>query len=133
MTRSRLPRRLRREPNSRLARARPLGWTWNWRYVLIGYLIPIAYCLAASLGIWIFGFGGFPNVDSVHQAAESLGLGGAPDWVVIAMFVVVQGTAGMVVGIGAAAGEEIGWRGWFPSWRRCCRLRDAGVDDGAGQ
>ena len=90
-----------------------LGCTWNWRYVLIGYLIPITYCLAASLSIRILGFGGFPNTDSVHQAAESLGLSGAPDWVVIAMFVVVQGTAGMVAGVGAAAGEEIGWRGFL--------------------
>jgi CAAX protease family protein len=90
-----------------------LGFTWNWRYVLVGYLIPITYCLAASLGIWIFGFGGFPNTDVVHQAAESLGLGGAPSWVVIAMFVVVQGTAGMVAGVSAAAGEEIGWRGFL--------------------
>ena len=56
-----------------------LGWTWNWRYVVIGYLIPIIYCLVASLGIWIFGFGGFPNTDAVHQAAEALGLAGAPD------------------------------------------------------
>ena len=37
--------------------------TWNGLYVLIGYLIPIAYCLVASLSIWIFGFGGFPNTD----------------------------------------------------------------------
>ena len=62
--------------------------TWNGRYVLIGYLIPIAYCLVASLGIWIFGFSGFPNTDFVRQAAEGFGSGGAPNWVVIAMFVV---------------------------------------------
>ncbi len=52
--------------------------TWNGRYVLIGYLIPIAYCLVASLGIWLFGFGGFPNTEFVHQTAEAFGLGGAP-------------------------------------------------------
>jgi hypothetical protein len=43
---------------------RPLGLgTWNGRFVLIGYLVPIAYCLVASLGIWLLGFGGFPNTD----------------------------------------------------------------------
>jgi hypothetical protein len=46
--------------------------------VLIGYLIPIAYCLVASLGTWLFGFGGFPNIDFVLQTAETFGLGGAP-------------------------------------------------------
>jgi uncharacterized protein len=79
--------------------------------VLIGYLIPVAYCLVASLVIWIAGIGGLPNTDVVHKAAALLGLGGAPDWVIIAMFVVLQGTTGMISGVGAALGEEIGWRG----------------------
>jgi membrane protease YdiL (CAAX protease family) len=87
--------------------------TWNWRYIVIGYLIPIAYCLVASLGIWIFGFGGFPNADTVQQAASSLGLSGASTWVVIAMFAAVTGTAAMIAGVGAALGEEIGWRGFL--------------------
>jgi hypothetical protein len=50
---------------------RSMGWTWNWRYVLIGYLIAIAYCLMASLGIWLSGVGGFPDMDFAHQTAES--------------------------------------------------------------
>jgi uncharacterized protein len=86
---------------------------WSWRFVVIGYLIPVAYCLVASLGTWLLGFGGFPNMNFLHQAADVLGLAGAPDWVVIAVFVVVQGTSGMVLGVGAAAGEEIGWRGFL--------------------
>jgi len=45
--------------------------TWNGRYVLIGYLIPIAYCLVASLGIWILGFGGFPNTEFVRTTADA--------------------------------------------------------------
>jgi membrane protease YdiL (CAAX protease family) len=92
---------------------RSLGWTWNWHWVLIGYLIPVAYCLVASLGTWIAGIGGFPNTDFVHQAAGLFGLDGAPDWVIIAMFVVLQGTTGMISGVGAALGEEIGWRGFL--------------------
>jgi hypothetical protein len=63
-----------------------LGWTWNWRYLLIGYLVPIAYCVMASLCIWLSGVGGFPDMDFVHRTAESFGLGGAPTWVVIAVF-----------------------------------------------
>jgi hypothetical protein len=80
--------------------------TLNGRFVLIGYLIPIAYCLLASLGIWIFGFGGFPNTEFVRQTADSFGLGGAPDWVVIAMFVVLTGTTGMFTGVAVATGED---------------------------
>ena len=29
------------------------------------------------------------------------------------LFVLLQGTTGMVAGVGAAAGEEIGWRGFL--------------------
>ena len=87
--------------------------TWNGRFVLIAYLIPIAYCLVASLGTWLFGFGGFPNREFVGQTAASFGIGGAPDWVVIAMFVVLTGTTGMLAGVATAAGEEIGWRGFL--------------------
>ena len=95
-------------PLSRLGLGR-----WNGRFVLIGYPVPIACCLVASLGIWILGFGGFPNTDFVRQTAESFGVGGAPDWVVIAMFVGLTGTTGMLSGVAAAAGEGIGWRGFL--------------------
>jgi hypothetical protein len=84
---------------------------WNGKFVLIGYLIPIGYCLVASLGTWVFGFGGFPTGEFVQATADTMGLGGAPSWVVIALFVVLSGTTGKVAGVGAAAGEEIGWRG----------------------
>jgi hypothetical protein len=62
---------------------------WPWGYVLLGYLIPIAYCLVASLGTWSLGFGGFPNVEFVHQMAETLGLTGTPDWLVIITYGIV--------------------------------------------
>ena len=40
-------------------------------------------------------------------------MGGAPDWVVIAVFVVLTGTTGMFTGAAVATGEEIGWRGFL--------------------
>ncbi len=46
--------------------------------MLIGYLIPVAYCLVASLGIWIHGFGGFPNTEFVRQTTDAFGLGEHP-------------------------------------------------------
>jgi membrane protease YdiL (CAAX protease family) len=86
---------------------------WPWRYVLIGYLIPIVYCLVASLGTWLLGFGGFPNIAFVHQAAKAFGLTGAPDWLAIVTYVLLTGTVGMVTAVASATGEEIGWRGFL--------------------
>jgi uncharacterized protein len=67
----------------------------------------------ASLGIWLFGFGGFPYTDFARKTAEEFGLGGSPDWAVIAIFVDLTGTTGMLTGVAAATGEEIGWRGFL--------------------
>jgi membrane protease YdiL (CAAX protease family) len=86
---------------------------WPWRSVLIGYLIPIVYCLVASLGTWLLGFGGFPNIAFVHQAAKAFGLTGAPDWLAIVTYVLLTGTVGMVTAVASATGEEIGWRGFL--------------------
>jgi len=47
------------------------------------------------------------------MTADVFGLGEAPDWVVIAMFVVLTGTTGMFTGVAAATGEEIGWCGFL--------------------
>jgi membrane protease YdiL (CAAX protease family) len=86
---------------------------WNGWFVLLAYLIPIAYCLVASVGTVVFGFGGFPNDGFVRTVADTMGLSGIPTWAVIVLFILLQGTTGMVAGVGAAAGEEIGWRGFL--------------------
>jgi membrane protease YdiL (CAAX protease family) len=61
----------------------------------------------------LLGFGGFPNGEFVRTVADTMGMSGTPNWVVIVLFVLLQGTTGMVAGVGAAAGEEIGWRGFL--------------------
>ena len=56
----------------------------------------------------------------MHQTAESFSLGGAPTWVVIAVFVTVLGSAGMIADVGAATGEEFGWRGFLVTELASC-------------
>lgn len=88
-----------------------LGWGWRPGYQLVGYLIPLIYCLIASAVIWISGLGGFPNMDFVMTAAPQLGLESLPTAVIITAYVVLTGIIGMVSYIATALGEEIGWRG----------------------
>ncbi len=90
-----------------------LGLRWNGRFAVIGYLIPVAYCLAGLLGICVLGLGGFPDTSYVHQVARSFGVGAAPDWVAVSLLVVLEGSAGMVYSVATAAGEELGWRGFL--------------------
>jgi hypothetical protein len=44
------------------------------------------------------------GADQRRPDAEAFGLGGAPDWVVIAMFVVLTGTTGMFTGVALVSG-----------------------------
>jgi uncharacterized protein len=90
-----------------------LGWGWRPGYQLVGYLIPIAYCLVAYLGIWVFGFGGFPNERFVASVSNSLGIESLSIWLQIAIYVLLTGTTGMLAGVAMALGEEIGWRGFL--------------------
>jgi membrane protease YdiL (CAAX protease family) len=90
-----------------------LGWEWKPRYQVISYLIPIGYAFAAYLAVWLSGFGGFPNHDFLDKIAASGKWTGAPAGVVLAGYVVLRGTTGMVISTATALGEEIGWRGFL--------------------
>ncbi|MCI0445394.1 CPBP family intramembrane metalloprotease [bacterium] len=90
-----------------------LGWKWNTRYVIISYLIPLVYGLIAYLAVWSSGFGKFPNYDFVKTVASSFGWKNFPPAIVIALYVLLNGTIGMASSLASALGEEIGWRGFL--------------------
>lgn len=73
---------------------RGLGWGWGGtRFQVSAYLLPIAYALVAYGAVWILGFGGID---------ESFTRNWLP-WLAI----------GTLIGLFAALGEEIGWRGFL--------------------
>jgi uncharacterized protein len=61
--------------------------------------------------VWLGGFGKFPNYEFVRQVAGRLHMGNASPAVVIAAYVAVLATLGMISSCVSALGEEIGWRG----------------------
>lgn len=91
-----------------------LGWQWgNPKYQLWSYLVPIAYIFIGYLIIWLVGFGGFYNEEFVKQIINSFGFTSLPNWLVIIIFVLLNGIFGMAGSAANALGEEIGWRGFL--------------------
>jgi membrane protease YdiL (CAAX protease family) len=74
---------------------RGLGWRWpSLRWVVLGYLVPLAYSLVAYGTVWLAGFGEVDLTRAPHGKVA---------------FVVL----GTLVSLADATGEEIGWRGFL--------------------
>ena len=91
-----------------------LGWNWgNTKFQVWSYLIPICYCLVTYVIVWITGYGGFYNTETVKQMSESFGLGELNPVSAIILFVLLDGTFGIIRMSAYTLGEEIGWRGFL--------------------
>jgi uncharacterized protein len=88
---------------------RGLGWGWGGlRYYLLAYGLPIAFCLAAYLPVWV-GFHSF-RPDALAEAPAKLGLPpGVLGSLGLALLMLVQPLLGMI----GSFGEELGWRGFL--------------------
>jgi membrane protease YdiL (CAAX protease family) len=88
-----------------------LGWRWSgMNYMVVCYLIPLLYALAAYGIVWTTGLGGFPNANFVQRLVNRFG--GTPASAVSA-YVALSATVGVLGGCLSALGEEIGWRGFL--------------------
>lgn len=91
-----------------------LGWGWGrWRWILLAYLLPVAYAGAAYVIIWLTGLGEFGNPAFLEKMSKSLGWSTAPPWLIYAGSLLLFGTFGMARSVATALGEEIGWRGFL--------------------
>lgn len=91
---------------------RGLGWRFgSARWLAIAYVLPVAYTLPVYAATWLTGLGAFANpysVSSVVRQFASPNLATA-----LPVFVLYQGTIGMLQNVISGLGEEIGWRGLF--------------------
>ena len=91
-----------------------LGWRWpSWRHARWALIIPLLYVLPAYLAIWMLGLGGFYNADFAAAVSRDYGFGSAPASVGLVAYVLLTVTAGLVLSIARALGEELGWRGFL--------------------
>jgi len=91
-----------------------LGWHWRpWRWQILAYVTPLAFCAVAYGVVWTTGLGGFPNMKTVAALRDSLGLGGLTTPEVILLWVGLSLTARSVRSLASALGEGIGWSGFL--------------------
>ena len=91
-----------------------LGWHWRpWRWQILAYTTPLALSAVAYSVVWATGLGGFPNMKTVADLRDSLGLAGLTTPEVILLWVGLWLTAGNVRSLASSLGEGIGWSGFL--------------------
>lgn len=92
---------------------RGVGWRWGkWKYILAGYWIPLAYASAVYLPLWLAGYARFQASGLARLAAVPT-LAKMPHAALVAVFIAVAATLGVVTSCLSALGEELGWRGFL--------------------
>lgn len=91
-----------------------LAWGWGKsKYIIWSYLLPLFYASIGYAIVWICGGGGFYNKVFISQMARDLGWANIPANLFLPLFLILQGIIGILPGMAAALGEEIGWRGFL--------------------
>jgi CAAX protease family protein len=113
-------------------RWREFGWRLpKISYLLAGWLVPIGYATLAYGTVWITGLGGVPKPTFLERAAFTLGMQGKPHWLIIMAAFVYIATSVTLFSCISAAGEEIGWRGfWVPELTGWLGFRKAALFSG---
>ena len=89
------------------------GWRpGRAKYLAVGYVAPMLYAWGGYIVIWLTGISSY-NPRLAREIAGALGLQGYPDAVPLAIGFVLSNTLIAAVGMFAALGEEIGWRGFL--------------------
>jgi len=91
-----------------------LGWHWRpWRWQILAYGTPPAAFAVAYGVVWTTGLGGFPNMKTVADLRDSLGLGNLTTAEVILLWVALWLTGSSVRSLASSLGEAIGWSGFL--------------------
>jgi membrane protease YdiL (CAAX protease family) len=92
---------------------RGVGWRWGkWKYILAGYWIPVVYAAVVYLPLW---FGGYARFDTpaLSRLASRAAQAHLPHAVLVAFYILLLATVGVLASCASALGEELGWRGFL--------------------
>jgi len=91
-----------------------IGWkVGRMKWLVAGWVIPVAVSFAAYGLIWMTGLGTVPNPTFLQRARFTLGMTSQSNGLVIVAAFVYISILGLLPGMMAAIGEEIGWRGFL--------------------
>lgn len=110
---------------------RGMGWKpGRFKYLLLGYCIPLAYCLVIYGITWISGLGSFNSAALAAITAQySTQL---PQFWLSVIYLGNLAVFGVLGGLLSGTGEEIGWRGLlFPELEKLFNFNQATLITGA--
>jgi membrane protease YdiL (CAAX protease family) len=112
---------------------RGMGWKpGKFKYLLLAYLIPLAYCLAVYGITWLTGMGGVPAQALMDQLNQGFGALNLSPLLKVLYYCFYLATVGVIIGLLSSLGEEIGWRGLFvPELARVTSFRNVSLISGA--
>lgn len=88
---------------------RSLAWRWPGnKCIFLAYLLPLGYASLAYGAVWAWRLGGW-NSEFVSLVARGFGLQGLPAWGSLTLYITSMATAGLILNLSTALGEEIGW------------------------
>jgi membrane protease YdiL (CAAX protease family) len=110
-----------------------IGWkVGRMKWLVAGWVIPVAVSFAAYGLIWIAGLGTVPNPTFLQRARLTLGMPSQSNGVVIVAAFLYISILGLLPGMVTAIGEEIGWRGFLvPELARWMSFRKTALVSGA--
>lgn len=85
----------------------------DWKYLRLGYFMPVLYVSIAYALIWLLGFGDILNTETLTEWANELGFEEMNTTGTLIVMVVLLAIIGVVKNLGSVFGEELGWRGFF--------------------
>jgi len=89
---------------------RGMGWApGRFKYLLLGYVIPLAYCIAVYGITWVTGLGNLSDTNLLSTIARYTTH--TPNTFMVIIYVAIVAIFGIFVSLITSTGEELGWRG----------------------
>ncbi|AVR45422.1 hypothetical protein C7S20_09135 [Christiangramia fulva] len=90
-----------------------VGWKPNWKWMGMGWLLPVFYGAIAFGIIWALGLGGIPKASFIENGKLTMGMTSNNEiLIIIAAFFYIT-ILNLLPNMLFALGEELGWRGFL--------------------